>query len=113
MFYSDWKHKAMHNSLISHCLISSMYTMHGTLYEYYKMNEYYKYYNQVVPECYALIKLPGPALTVRGIMLETFTSRIKVSNFAEMFILGYLLRKNMTSREIQTLTLAGLTLNYK
>ena len=30
-----------------------------------------------------------------------------MSNFAEMFILGYLLRKNMASREIQTLTLAG------
>ena len=32
---------------------------------------------------------------------------IKVSNFAEMFILGYLLRKNMAPRETQTLTLAG------
>ena len=40
-------------------------------------------------------------------MVETFTSRIKVSNFPEMFVLGYLLRNNMAPREIQTLTLAG------
>ena len=38
---------------------------------------------------------------------RTFASRIKVSNFAEMFVLGCLLRKNMAPREIQTLTLAG------
>ena len=44
---------------------------------------------------------------VRGIIVETFISRIKVSNFGEMFVLGCLLRKNMASREIQTLTLAG------
>ena len=30
-----------------------------------------------------------------------------MSNFAEMFVMGYLLRKNMAAREIQTLTLAG------
>ena len=35
---------------------------------------------------------------------RTFTSRIRVSNFAEMFILGYLLRKNMAPRETQTPT---------
>ena len=46
-------------------------------------------------------------LLVREIMVETFTSRIKLSNFAEIFVLGYLLRKNMAPREIQTLTLAG------
>ena len=40
-------------------------------------------------------------------MVEIFTSRIKVSNFAGMFVLGYLLRKNMAPRETQTLTLAG------
>ena len=45
-------------------------------------------------------------LLVREIMVETFTSRIKLSNFAEIFVLGYLLRKNMAPRKIQTLTLA-------
>ena len=30
-----------------------------------------------------------------------------MSNFAEMFVLGYLLRKNMALRANQTLTLAG------
>ena len=40
-------------------------------------------------------------------MVETFTMRIKVSNFAEMFVLVYLLRKNMVPREIQTLAIAG------
>ena len=45
--------------------------------------------------------------TVRGIMVETSTSWIKGSHFAEMFVLVYLLRKNMAPREIQTLTLAG------
>ena len=40
-------------------------------------------------------------------MVEEFTSRMKVSNFAEMFSLGYLSRKNMAPCEIQTLTLAG------
>ena len=44
---------------------------------------------------------------VREIMVEKFTARIKVSNFAEMFVLGYLLSKNIAPREIQTMTLAG------
>ena len=39
---------------------------------------------------------------------RTLTWRIKVLNFAEMFVLGYLLRKNMASREIQTEKLAGV-----
>ena len=41
-------------------------------------------------------------------MVETYTSRIKMSNFAEMFVLGFLLTKNMTPCEIQTLTLVGV-----
>ena len=49
-----------------------------------------------------------PAVIVRRIMVETFTSRIKVSNFAKLFVLGYLLRKNMAPREIQTLTLGAI-----
>ena len=40
-------------------------------------------------------------------MVATFTPRVKVSNFAEMFVFGFLLRQNMTTREIQALTLAG------
>ena len=40
-------------------------------------------------------------------MDEIFTSRINVSSFAEMFVLGYLLKKYMAPREIQILTLAG------
>ena len=51
---------------------------------------------------------PSHKLVEEGIVVGTFTSRIKESNFAEMFVLGYLLRKNMASREIQTLILAGV-----
>ena len=52
---------------------------------------------------------PFPLLPrlVRGVMVETFKSRIKVSG-CQMFILGYLLIKNMARREIRTLTLAGV-----
>ena len=49
----------------------------------------------------------GVVQLVRGIMLKVFTLRIKVSNFAEMFVLDYSLRKNMAPREIETLTFGG------
>ena len=38
-------------------------------------------------------------IIVRGIMVETFKSRIKTSNLVEMFILNYLLIRNMAPLE--------------